>query len=416
MKTLQKKVQNLKFRGLILTIIAVFLIMMAILGIVSITMTRIVASQTSILYNRPHTNLVNMWTGKARISEAGSAIKNAYILKTAVSDDIVETIQGIPDLILTIENNKVDKTQGVSEEMQVIMDACDLWVEKAEGLITLLKNDNSSDITSLMLSEYDVAEAQAVNSISAIIVTASENAKKFHDNAAETSNQVALVIAGVLLSAVVISIFVTKIIYNALTRPMNIILSAASSIASGQLDYELDYKSENEFGTLAECFTEMQAYLKSVVYDIDYVLEEMQKGNFGVSAQTEYIGDFHPIKKSIEDITIQLSKTLEQINQSADQVFLGASNMSEASQNLGEGAADQSAAVEELAATLGNVSEQITSNAENAAEANSKVESINSRIMENSTQMDRVKEAMTNISDKSNEIGQIIHKIGRAHV
>lgn len=411
MKTLQKKVQNLKFRGLILTIIAVFLIMMAILGIVSITMTRIVASQTSILYNRPHTNLVNMWTGKARISEAGSAIKNAYILKTAVSDDIVETIQGIPDLILTIENNKVDKTQGVSEEMQVIMDACDLWVEKAEGLITLLNNDNSSDITSLMLSEYDVAEAQAVNSISAIIVTASENAKKFHDNAAETSNQVALVIAGVLLSAVVISIFVTKIIYNALTRPMNIILSAASSIASGQLDYELDYKSENEFGTLAECFTEMQAYLKSVVYDIDYVLEEMQKGNFGVSAQTEYIGDFHPIKKSIEDITIQLSKTLEQINQSADQVFLGASNMSEASQNLGEGAADQSAAVEELAATLGNVSEQITSNAENAAEANSKVESINSRIMENSTQMDRVKEAMTNISDKSNEIGQIIHTI-----
>lgn len=411
MKTLQKSVQNLKFRGLIMIIIVTFLTMMAVLGGVSVGMTKATANQTSILYNRPHTNLVNMWTSKAKISEAGSAIKNAYILKSAVSSQTAGTIQAMPDLIWEIENNKVDKNAPVDDNMQAIMDSCDLWVEKAMELVNLLDSGSAASITAEMLSAYDTAETAFVNNISSIIETASGNAEKFYLNAVKSSNQVVLIIVAVMAAALVVSIIATKLIYDVLMHPMNIILTAAQAISEGKLDCTIDYKASNEFGALAECFVKMQSYLKSVVRDIGHVLEEMEGGNFNIASEIEYIGDFKPIKKSIEDITTRLSQTMEHINLSADQVNEGAANMSEAALSLGEGAQDQSASVEELAASLSNVSGQVTSNADSAIEANANVETISRRIMENSSQMDKVKAAMADISDKSNEIGQIIHTI-----
>ena len=75
-----------------------------------------------------------------------------------------------------------------------------------------------------------------------------------------------------------------------------------------------------------------------------------------------YQGDFEQLFLSIRNMKTQMVQTLRSIEESSRQVSAGAANLADASQNLAEGATEQAGAVEELQATITN----ITSNIERA--------------------------------------------------
>lgn len=65
-----------------------------------------------------------------------------------------------------------------------------------------------------------------------------------------------------------------------------------------------------------------------------------------------------------------MNDTLLQIDMAADQVEMGAVQVSNASQILAQGAAEQAASVEELSAAASGFTRQITSNAEYSQQMN----------------------------------------------
>lgn len=405
------RILNMKMKKLVTYAFSILLVFFVLLGGISVYYSKAIASKTGELYNRPHTNLVGMWEIKARASAVGTSIVRGAVDGDPLSEEEKQDIAGLSGKLSAIEGNKVDKNAPVSENMQQIMDAEDLWSAKAQELSDKLDAGKASEITEDEIVEYCALQEDLITKLDSIIVTASENARKFKDTASASANRSILIMIVLFVLAFGFTLYVLRLVIKAITEPLNHMVDIAKEISKGNLNEPVTYGYQTEFGELADCFREMEHYLKTVVKDIEVVLESMGQGNFNATPQIEYIGDFSPIHDAIYDIREKLSGAMYEISGSADSVSEGVIQLKAGAVDLSEGATDQSAAVEELTATINDISGQVNVNAKGALEASTKVNLIVNRIIESNRQMQKVKDAMGEISEKSKEIGNVIQTI-----
>ena len=96
------------------------------------------------------------------------------------------------------------------------------------------------------------------------------------------------------------------------------------------------------------------------------MLSAMAQGDFSVSPGMQYMGSFEEINRSFRMIQETLSGIILNINTSSADVSAGAQQMSDASQLSAEGTAKQATAVDELSATIADISDNIVKTAENS--------------------------------------------------
>lgn len=218
----------------------------------------------------------------------------------------------------------------------------------------------------------------------------------------------------VISAAALLFIIITIILLlRKMLDPMKGLVSAAEEIASGHLDVQIEVANEDEIGILSRTFQQMSDNLKAIVGDVKYLLGEMADGNFDIETKVgeRYVGDFQAFRQSMQKLNYTLSNTLSQINQSASQVSSGSDQVSSGAQMLSQGATEQAASVEELAATINDISRQIGETAKNAAEARDQISEAGNQTAVCNQQMQDMMSAMSDISKKSNEIGNIIKTI-----
>lgn len=185
-------------------------------------------------------------------------------------------------------------------------------------------------------------------------------------------------------------------------------------LAQGDLQTPVpDIQSKNETGVLAEATKTIVESMKIVIEDADFLLGEMAAGNFKVKAEKEeyYVGDFHGLFNSLKTLNYTLNDTLKNIQEAVSQVALGAGQMAETAQVLAEGATDQAGAVEELQATISNVSEMVTNNADVMNESYHQAKNYEDEAMASSREMKELTAAMERISQTSMQINDIIAEI-----
>lgn len=151
--------------------------------------------------------------------------------------------------------------------------------------------------------------------------------------------------------------------------------------------------------------------LNTVIADISSHLAELSAGNFKISIDETYKGDFAQISESFRGIVASLSAAMKNIDSNAESVQKGATDLAGAAQSLAEGATDQASAIEELTATITDISEKIRINAQNAEKVKSIVDTMNNQVIESNEQMKRNTEAMVKIRESSNKIAEIISSI-----
>ncbi len=169
--------------------------------------------------------------------------------------------------------------------------------------------------------------------------------------------------------------------------------------------------TNDETSQLMNSLAEMIERLNVVVSDISHHLSEMSDGNFQLVIDKTYRGDFAQISESFRGIIAALREAMHDIDDHAENVQRGAGDLSGASQSLAEGATDQASVIEELTATITDISEKIQNNAENAERAKATVDSMNSQIQESNEQMKANTEAMQKIKEASDRIAEIISSI-----
>ena len=214
-----------------------------------------------------------------------------------------------------------------------------------------------------------------------------------------------------IVAAILLAVRIGKVIVNSITEPLSEIEQAALELSRGNLDNNLEYRSEDEIGKLAHSLRKSMRILGSYVSDISCVMQEFSKGNFAVQPETEWKGDFVAIYNAILDFEKNMATTVENIFSVANQVKNGSEQVSASASDLAEGATDQASVTEELAATIESIAERVSQNADNAVEISEKVVGAGVAIEGTNHKMQEMVEAMTKINEESQKISKIIATI-----
>ncbi len=206
---------------------------------------------------------------------------------------------------------------------------------------------------------------------------------------------------------------VSKDLTTSLVTPIYELQGAVQQIKVGDFNININYKSQDELGVLADGLREACRDLHAIVGDAGYMLGEMAEGKFNVSsnARESYVGDFRALREGMDRLNVQLSDTMHQIRMSADQLTVGAEQLADGAQNLADGATDQAGAVEELTATVEDVANISEESAKNAVTAATSATAAAENAKKNSEKFAQLTEAMNRIIETSKEIENIISAI-----
>lgn len=214
-----------------------------------------------------------------------------------------------------------------------------------------------------------------------------------------------------IIVAIILSSHISNTVVQSIVTPIHAVEEVAKDLAEGNLHSQLDFRSDDEIGSLAHSLRKSIRTLGSYVDDIDNVMNEFSNGNFSAKPDEEWKGDFIGILNAIVSFEQSMAGTVKEIHSVADQVKNGSEQVAASSQDLAQGATDQAAVTQELTATLESVSEQITLNAENARGISHKVVNVGEELLHSNGKMQEMVASMEEIYSSSTEISKIIAAI-----
>ena len=227
---------------------------------------------------------------------------------------------------------------------------------------------------------------------------------------------IACIVVGVAIGAVAVifSVRRAKQIGQAIGGPVAECTERLRLLAEGDLHTPAPViQTQDETQILAEATAALSGNLQKVIGDADYLLGEMSQGNFALTTgcAEAYVGDFQGLLESIRKLNHKLSDTLNEIKTAVGQVSLGANQMADAAQGLAEGATDQAGSVEELQATITNVTEIVEKNAKALGSSYQKAMDYQQQAKTSGEEMKGLTDAMQRINDTSRQISDIIGEI-----
>ena len=214
-----------------------------------------------------------------------------------------------------------------------------------------------------------------------------------------------------LVVAMIAMISLVVYVMGRVIRPILTITESCKPLHDGRLDLTIPYESKNELGALSRNLETAMSRIRSYVEDINRVMAQFSDGNFDVSTSTEYIGDFRSIERSIDSFTETITRAFQYIHQVEQRISSNAGQLSSGSQNLAQSATEQASAVEELLSTLEELKRAANGNVQAAASAQESANETARQVSISSQQMTQMVAAMGDISEASQQIGQIIATI-----
>lgn len=226
---------------------------------------------------------------------------------------------------------------------------------------------------------------------------------------------ISAIIIGVLIVIILlIGVAIAIRLATSIGRPIQLCAERIHKLSEGDLSSPVpQINSKDETGRLAEQTDRIVENLQNLIGDIGYLLGEMARGNFNVRSRdyNYYIGDYEQLLRHVRGINKQLSDTMAQINTASVQVSAGAEQVSSGAQSLAQGATEQASAVQELSATINDISTDSQRTAELAMQAKNAADNAGAELQASSEYIATLGNAMSNISESSQEISKIISTI-----
>jgi methyl-accepting chemotaxis protein len=151
--------------------------------------------------------------------------------------------------------------------------------------------------------------------------------------------------------------------------------------------------------------------LKTYISDISYVVNNISNNNLDVRSTVEYQGAFVAIQNGLNMILDKLNAAFGQVNEQSEIVVNYSEQVQESTEQVANGATEQSLAVQGLAGNIKVLSEQIQHITRNAEAASEVSQVTNQQLADGNQEMQSLLEAMKTIEETSKQIGVIITTI-----
>lgn len=221
-------------------------------------------------------------------------------------------------------------------------------------------------------------------------------------------------IIAVIVAVVIYSMKLAMAIAKSIEKPLNELKDRFITFAKGDIDSPLPtVDSEDEIAELVEGVSAMSDRIRTIIKDSGNLLNEMADGNFAVATECEdaYSGAFSDLLTGMRKMNQQIDTTVRGVSEASEQVLTGSTNLAESAQALAEGATDQAAAVEEMQATINELTNGIKATAEDLGNAYNEAHKYAEVADGSRGDMEVMMQAMGRISETSEKIGEIIVQI-----
>ncbi len=155
----------------------------------------------------------------------------------------------------------------------------------------------------------------------------------------------------------------------------------------------------------------MKDNLVKIIREITSVLTQMGDGNYEVSLDQNYVGEFGEIKESFNKISQKIRHTLQSLRDMSNQIKMGSMQLSEAAANLAEASTSQATTVSDLSTLTDSLYTDMDKNSVDAKECVEIASRAGEALMAGNVKMEELKGAIGDISKRSEEIKNIIHVI-----
>lgn len=184
------------------------------------------------------------------------------------------------------------------------------------------------------------------------------------------------------------------------------------TLAEGNFHADFDLEENtSEVGRMAGAIIHMKRNTTEMIQEISEILEKMGNGNYDFEMNQEYVGEYGQIKESFLKISEKMKETLVTIREVSLQIDSGSEQLSCAAVDLAEGSMEQAGKVSDLVGLMKDMNKSMEDSALEAAET-VKISTRAGHVLETgNTKMQELKEAISEISSCSEEIGKIISTI-----
>lgn len=275
----------------------------------------------------------------------------------------------------------------------------------------LLSSGKKEQALELMNTDYTEASDKLQSALQDVIDESQIMAEEYYTSGASMKKLCTAILFGLAAVSIIVTIILSLGIIRGLTHPIAEIENAIKAMAQGNMHSEVTYKSRDELGVLAENLRFVLKTLSEYIAHICARMDSLSTGDFTVTMDMDYLGEFESIRDSGNKIIESLNDALGQIHVAADQVSSGSDQVSSGAQALSQGATEQASAVEELVATLSTLSEQVNQTAHNSRDVNTLIAETGAEVNNSNVMMESMVNAMTKINDCSSEIEKIIKTI-----
>lgn len=316
------------------------------------------------------------------------------------SNDLVSTVVVLANLNIA-SKEQTDAVKELTMEMAGIKTSI---MHK----VSLQTAESEEQIKELMTNDYLLLADETSEILDQIALKADDSANHFVAlSQMKSVISIAVLFIFLLLTAVIL-VKTLKTLINQISRPITAIKEALIHISEGKLDFSFDYKSDDEFGVLADSIREMLHEFRKYIEHITLVLGKISEKDMREGVYVEYKGSFAPLKVSVNVIVDFLNEIFKNMKTMSDKVSSEAGQIGVSSINLAEAASEQSSAVEELAATAQEVTQAVYLNKESAKNIILFFDQSTKEIQKGGSYMEGLLTVMQQITDHSRKVTGIV--------
>ena len=141
-------------------------------------------------------------------------------------------------------------------------------------------------------------------------------------------------------------------------------------LAEGNLHADLDLaEDDSEVGNMVAAIRFMKDNMAAIIDEISYILEQMGQGNYIITVNQEYVGEYVKIKDSLNKIVEDMRGTVTTIQAVTSEIDSGAGQLAFAAEDLASACTGQATVVSDLMMLLSELTDSIEYNEKEAEEA-----------------------------------------------
>lgn len=375
-------IKNLRITKKMLLLTSVTTISLLIIGVISLWQISKLSNNIESVY---HWNVIpieivsNMKSNQQNIDAAvleliiskDNTRKKELLSKINTEQQEINQLRGQYNANIEVVIQMFETFDGLRENYQ----------NRLNDIIELTKQNKSSEAYEIYLKQLEPIAIQLIEVNTNLIKFNSDYAEDFYkSNKKEALASITLqisIIAIAILSSILISVVITKLII----RPVNEMKSLMLEAENGDLTVQSMYQSRDEIGVLAVSFNEMIFHLKELI-------KKVRESSEQVAASSE-----------------ELMASAEQTNHAAEHIAESSMELATGSDNSLKGTEDASLSVREMEANIMSISESISNVSNNSKVTSLESEKGNEAIKNTIQQMNTVNESVRHSANIIKSLG-----------